>query len=83
LDLGNGEESRVKDERKELIMQVAGMTCDGCVEAVTKAVQALDPVAEVEVDLAHSRATIRTYAQSLEITEALNRAGYEATGMTL
>ena len=73
----------MQEERKELIMQVAGMTGRACVEAVTKAVRGLDPTAEVEVDLAHSRATIRTYAQSLEITEALNRAGYEATGMTL
>jgi copper chaperone len=46
-------------------------------------VRRLDPSAEVEVDLAHRRATIRTCAQSLEIVEALGKAGYEATGMTL
>ena len=73
----------MKEERKELIMQVAGMTCGACVEAVTKAVRGLDPTAEVEVDLEHRRATIRTYAQTLEVAEALNKAGYEATGMTL
>jgi copper chaperone len=71
------------EERKELIMQVGGMTCDGCVKAVTKAVQRLDPRAEVEVDLAHGRATIRTTAQSLEVADALNKAGYEAMAMTL
>jgi copper chaperone len=73
----------MEQERKELIMQVAGMTCDGCVEAVTRAVRRLDPAAEVEVDLPHGRATMRTTAQSLEVADALNKAGYEATAMTL
>jgi copper chaperone len=73
----------MEQERKELIMQVAGMTCDGCVEAVTRAVRRLDPTAEVEVDLPHGRATMRTTAQSLEVADALNKAGYEATAMTL
>jgi copper chaperone len=73
----------VKEERKELIMQVDGMACGGCVEAVTAAVRRLDPTAEVAVDLPHGRVTIHTFAQSLEVAEALNKAGYEAKGMTL
>ena len=73
----------MQEERKELIMQVDGLDRAGGVEGMTRAVQTLDPSAEVEVDLAHGRATIRTCAQSLEVAEALNKAGYEATGMTL
>lgn len=69
-------------ERKDLTMQVDGMTCEGCVAAVRKVVLRLDPGAEVAVDLAHGRMTARTLAQSLEIADALTRAGYEARAMT-
>ena len=72
-----------REERKELIMQVEGMTCQGCADAVTRAIRRLDPSAEVAVDLDHGRITIRTFAQSLEIADALAKAGYEAKGMTL
>lgn len=64
-------------------MQVEGMTCQGCVNAVTKAIQRLDPGAKVEVDLDHGRVHVVTTAQALEVTQALNTAGYEATGMTM
>jgi copper chaperone len=72
----------VQEERKELIMQVDGMS-EGCVAAVTAAIRRLDPSAGVAVDLAHGRVTIQTWAQSLEVAEALDEAGYEARGMTL
>ena len=72
-----------QEERKELIMQVDGMTCQGCVDAVTKAIRRLDPSAEVAVDLDHGRITVHTFAQALELAEALGKAGYEAKGMTL
>ena len=72
-----------QEERKELIMQVEGMTCQGCADAVTKAIRRLDPSAEVAVDLAHGRVTVLTFAQALELAAALDRAGYEAKGMTL
>ncbi|MER2264415.1 heavy-metal-associated domain-containing protein [Methylobacterium oxalidis] len=65
-----------------LMMQVEGMTCDGCVQAVRRTIQRLDPGAEVEVDLAHGRVAVRTSAQSLDVAEALTKAGYTATAMT-
>ena len=70
-------------ERMELLMQVEGMTCQGCVAAVTKTVRRVDPQAEVEVDLDHKRARIVTSAQALDIANALTKAGYEASAMTL
>lgn len=73
----------MNQDRKELLMKVEGMTCQGCVQSVTKAIQRLDGGAKVEVDLAHGRARIWTTAQSLEIADALNRAGYETSAMTL
>jgi copper chaperone len=74
----------VQEERKELIMDIAGMAGRDGVEAVTKAIRLLDPSAEVAaVDLEHGRITVHTCAQSLEVSEALRKAGYEPKGMTL
>ena len=71
------------EPRKELIMQVDGMTCQGCVNAVTRTIRRLDPQAEVAVDLDHGRVTVQTTAQALDVAQALDGAGYEAKGMTL
>ena len=73
----------MEEERKDLLMQVDGLTCAGCVDAVTKAVRRLDPDARVEVDLEHGRVSVVTRAQSLEIAEAINQAGFEARAMSL
>lgn len=70
------------EERKELVMQVDGMTCQGCVGAVTRTIKRLDPQAEVTVDLPHGRVAVTTRAQSVEVAQAINKAGYEARAMT-
>lgn len=72
----------MEEPRKDLLMQVSGMTGDGCRKAVTAAIRTLDPDAEVEVDLSHNRVHVRTTAQSLDVAQALAGAGYEATAMT-
>ena len=66
----------------DLLMQVEGMTCDGCAAAVRRAIQRLDPDARVAVDLDHGRVAVTTTAQALSIAEALNEAGYTASAMT-
>ena len=70
------------EERNELLMQVEGMTCQGCVNAVTKTIQRLDPGARVDVDLAHGRIAVTTRAQSLDVAQALTKAGYTPQAMT-
>ncbi|MBZ6076109.1 heavy-metal-associated domain-containing protein [Microvirga puerhi] len=70
------------EPRKDLLMKVEGMTCQGCVDAVTKAIRRLDPEARVEVDLAHGRVHIQTRSQAIEVAQALDAAGYEAEAMT-
>jgi copper chaperone len=45
-------------------------------------VQRLDPSATVKVDLEHGRVHVTTKAQSIEVAQALNAAGYEASAMT-
>jgi copper chaperone len=73
----------MEEPRKDLLMQVEGMTCQGCVDAVTKAIRRLDPAAKVDVDLEHDRVHVVTKAQALEVAQALDAAGYEAQAMTL
>ncbi|QFU15709.1 heavy-metal-associated domain-containing protein [Microvirga thermotolerans] len=70
------------EPRKDLLMKVEGMTCQGCVDAVTRAIRRLDPGAEVKVDLEHGRVRVSTKAGSLEVAKALDDAGYEAEAMT-
>jgi copper chaperone len=72
----------MEEPRKDLLMQVDGMTCQGCVNAVTKAIQRLDSGAHVDVDLEHGRVHVITKAQSVEVARALDAAGYEAHAMT-
>ncbi len=66
----------------ELTMRVDGMTCDGCAEAVRRTIRRLDPQAEVAVDVGLGRVTATTVAQSLDVAQALTKAGYTATAMT-
>jgi copper chaperone len=73
----------MEEPLKDLLMQVEGMTCQGCVNSVTKAIQRLDSGAKVDVDLEHGRVHVVTKAQALEVAQALNAAGYEAQAMTM
>ena len=70
------------DETRDVMMNVDGMTCDGCAETVRKTVQKLDPQAHVMVDLARGQVTATTKADTLEVTAAITKAGYNATAMT-
>jgi copper chaperone len=72
----------MEESRKELLMQVDGMTCEGCAAAVTRTIHRLDPSADIDVDLAHGRVRVTTCAQSVQVAEAINKAGYEARAMT-
>lgn len=66
---------------KVLEFAVSGMTCASCVSHVEKAIRALPGVAEVSVNLATERATVKAYAGlvSVEAIEAaVQNAGYGA-----
>ena len=65
---------------KKITLNVEGMSCSHCVNAVTKAVTALDGVSEVKVDLAEKTVTVDYTADevSLEsIKEAIEDEGYD------
>jgi copper chaperone len=70
------------EPRKELLMEVDGMACEGCAAAVTRSIQGLDPGAEVDVDLEHDRIRVLTVAQAVDVAQAVTAAGYEARAMT-
>lgn len=66
------------EQPKDLVMQVEGMTCQGCVRAVTRALQRLDPNAAVDVNLESGRVRVSTTATPEAVAQALDIAGYEA-----
>jgi copper chaperone CopZ len=61
---------------------VDGMTCGHCVTAVTKEVQAIDPVTDVRVELGSGEVTVRSTRPltETEIAEAIDEAGYALRG---
>ena len=70
------------DEVREIIMKVDGLRTEGCAEAVRRTIRKLDPEAQVQIDLGRGWVTARTRADPLEVTDALTKAGYNATGMS-
>jgi copper chaperone len=57
---------------------VEGMSCSHCVAAVTRAVKALDPRAEVTVDLAGHKVRVESETPRAALAAALDEAGYPA-----
>lgn len=57
-------------------LQVDDMHCGHCVNAVTKAVQALDPQAQVQIDLAANRVTVESAIALAQIRAAIVDAGF-------
>jgi copper chaperone len=58
--------------------EVSNMTCMHCVRAITRAVQALDPQAQVRVDLAAGTVDVHGRLGADETIAALAGEGYPA-----
>lgn len=54
------------------------ISCGHCVKTVTQTVQALDPAAQVQVDLPTHRVRIETQLPQAEVEAALADEGYPA-----
>jgi copper ion binding protein len=63
---------------KTITFDVRGMTCDNCVQHVTKAVRDVDGVRNVRVELATNTAKIEGDFDEQKIIEAIEEEGYEA-----
>jgi copper chaperone len=55
---------------------VQGMSCSHCERAVTQAVQALDPQAQVKIDLASGRVDVDSHQAADAIQRAIEQEGY-------
>ena len=60
--------------------KVEGMTCGHCVRGVTRAIQAVDPGARVEVDLASGRVVVDGALSEADATRAIEGEGYQVRG---
>jgi copper chaperone len=56
--------------------RVTGMTCDGCVRAVTNAIKAQAPGANVSVDLSSGTVTVAGAVDTRAIAGAITDAGF-------
>ncbi len=62
----------------KMLFDVKGMTCDNCVQHVTKAVQELPGVKSVKVDLASNSAVVEGDIDAAKVIAAIEEEGYEA-----
>jgi copper chaperone len=58
-------------------LQVKGMSCQHCVKAVTKAIQAQDAQALVVIDLPTAKVTVNTTLSREAAAAAISEEGYE------
>jgi len=57
-------------------LKVSGMTCGGCINAVTRAIQAQDPAAIVQADLATQIVTLQTSLSAVDAGQLITEAGF-------
>jgi copper chaperone CopZ len=69
---------------RTLSLPIAGMTCDGCAAAATKAIAAVPGVKAVRVSLAAARAEISADERASEtaLVAAVERAGFTVAPST-
>ncbi|MBV6754730.1 cation transporter [Pseudomonas chlororaphis] len=60
------------------VFNVQGMSCGHCVRAITQAVQARDPAADVRVDLVAKEVGVSSRLSAEEVLSAISEEGYEA-----
>ena len=65
-------------ETKMIVLNVKGMTCGGCAEAVKRVIRKADPDADVSVELSSGRVEAKTKAEAVSLAASITKAGYEA-----
>lgn len=61
-----------------MILSIPDMSCGHCKAAVTQALTALDPGAQVTVDLESRQVTLGSHCAESAVIAALDAAGYPA-----
>jgi copper chaperone len=57
-------------------LTVPDMTCGGCARGVTAAIKAVDPTAEVVIDVASRKVQVTTKADADTVKSAVRDAGF-------
>lgn len=55
---------------------IENMTCGGCARSVTKAIQSVDPAAEVKADPSTHKVDVKSSAPRDQLVTALTQVGY-------
>jgi copper chaperone CopZ len=66
---------------QDTIIKVSGMTCQGCVNSVTRVLKSVPGVESVNVSLERGEAALRydsSRANEAELRQAVEAAGFEA-----
>lgn len=58
-------------------LKIDGITCNGCIASVKRALVAADPAATAEIDLASGAARIETQLPRDRVVETIEAAGYD------
>ncbi|NQD91707.1 heavy-metal-associated domain-containing protein [Pseudomonas sp. CrR25] len=61
------------------VFKVQGMSCEHCVRTLTQALQARDPAAEVQIDLAAQEVRVASRLPVEALREAIAEQGYEVS----
>jgi copper chaperone len=59
-----------------LSLTVSGMTCGGCINAVTRAIHSQDPSAKVQVDLSTQTISLETTLSQAQASQLIADAGF-------
>ena len=67
----------------EMILNVEGMHCDGCVKRIQNVLQKMEGITEVQVSLEEKRVNIKSDREldSKEIKEKIENLGFEVTNL--
>ncbi len=66
---------------KTITIKIEGMSCDGCVKSVTRALTAVPGVSNAEVSLARAEATVAFEPEKVAkpaLVQAVQDAGFDA-----
>ena len=61
-------------------LQVRGMTCDGCANAVRRSIGKVAPAAKVEIELQSGRVRVDGTEDAAAVTRAIEGAGFKVAG---
>jgi copper chaperone len=61
--------------------RVSGMTCEGCVRSLTRAITRLAPAARISVDLATGRVSVEDGPEEALVADAVTKAGFGFEGV--